>query len=190
MTDQPPMGFAGLAAQVSAIPDRVDPPAKPAEQPKLYLGLVVGVGLLITKLFLSYGLPKNPTYTPTSVITYAPGPTIQSSPPTSSPSVQSTTFQSTAISEVKPEAGLKRSLTQSEILYCLAESARLNVMDPLVDEQSPAQLNGFNGLVADYNVRCLDYNYRQADLDAAQRRIELLRPVLRTQAKDQLAAWR
>ncbi|GLH77927.1 hypothetical protein SSBR45G_28350 [Bradyrhizobium sp. SSBR45G] len=187
------MGFAGLATQVSTLPQQVVAPAASSGiDGRTVTALIIGGLLLVMRIVTA--LPHNPAYVPTKV-TYVPntivpdigGPGQPSQKPVFAPAPP--TFES-AVTEVKPLAGKGRWLNRSEILYCLAESARLNVMEPLVDESSPAQLNGYNDLVADYNLRCLDYNYQPSELAIAQRRVDVLRPALKMQAMDRLAAWR
>ena len=212
--DQPAMGFAGLASLVSTIPEPDPEPvpaitAPPRSAPRWTWGFV-GIALAGMLRFLAqppphvvptipgptpYIAPLNlppstfttPGFTPPGFAPPSPRP--QPSPPAVSLVPAFEPSPPAFISEVKPPPGTDLTLPASQILYCLAQKIRLDTMEPIVDTKSAAQLGGFNGLVDDYNLRCLSYHYRFADMAVAQRRAELLRAALTREAKTQVAAW-
>jgi hypothetical protein len=211
---QDAMGFAGLAALVSTVPDpapaAATPRARSAPRGDRMLAAGIGIGLVaLFRLLASGSAPVAPNL-PTPVIvgpgtgTFTPlnfpqpnlaqpvftTPTYATPPLTTPPFETRTITVPGSISEVKPPPGTDLWLSSSQILYCLAQQVRLDVMEPMIDTTSAAQLGGFNGLVDDYNLRCLNYRYRNTDMEAAQMRVAVLRPALSMQAKDQVAAWR
>jgi hypothetical protein len=193
----------------SMVPDRRPARAAPsqARSTRRSFGILLGFALLATVRVLTpvphaaptlptpmfmpqtFTVPNfaPPTFAPPlpqrqpGLPTARPAPSIAPPPPLGLPS---------SISEVKPPPGTDLALSASQILYCLAQKIRLDVMEPIVDLTSAAQLGGFNGLVDDYNLRCLSYRYRGADMEAARRQVEALRPALATQATTQVAVWR
>jgi hypothetical protein len=208
--DQSAIGFAGLASLVSTIPEPapvMTAPSRARSEPRwpwafMGIGVVTMLRLILgssphtaptipgpTPYIAPLNLPPStfttPGFTPPGFAPPSPRP--QPSPPPVSlvPAFEPPTF----ISEVKPPPGTDLTLPASQILYCLAQKIRLDTMEPIVDTKSAAQLGGFNGLVDDYNLRCLSYHYRFADMAVAQRRAELLRAALTREAKTQLAAW-
>ena len=210
--DQSAIGFAGLASLVSTFsePDPEPAPAitaPPRSAPRLpWIGLGLAVAAVARALQpLPHAAPTIPGPTPyiaplnlpssaSTTPTFAPPgftpplPRPQPSPPTVS-LVPAFEPSPPTLSEVKPPPGTDLTLPASQILYCLAQKIRLDTMEPIVDTKSAAQLGGFNGLVDDYNLRCLSYHYRFADMAVAQRRAELLRAALTREAKTQVAAW-
>jgi hypothetical protein len=191
--DKEARGFAGLAALVSTVsdpaPEAVAPRASSA--PRILTGLA-GVGIVaMVRLFSSTSAPVAPTPTIPVIVGTGTG-TLSplNLPAPKQPFETRTITLPGSISEVKPPPGTDLWLSSSQILYCLAQQVRLDVMEPMVDTTSAAQLGGFNGLVDDYNTRCLSYRYRNADMGTARLRVEALRPALAMQAKDQVAAWR
>jgi len=179
------MGFAGLAALVSTVPDPA-PAVVAAPRGGRVLAGIAGIGIFaLVRLLSSSSAPVAPNLQPIfTTPTYAP-------PTYAPPTFETRTITAPGlISEVKPPPGTDLWLSSSQILYCLAQQIRLDAMEPMVDTTSAAQLSGFNALVDDYNLRCLSYRYRNTDMEAARMRVELFRPSLATQAKDQVAAWR
>jgi hypothetical protein len=193
--DQPAMGFAGLASLVSTVPAWTPPaPRRASSRPRGAWGLV---GLLVAAVagFLQH-LPGHvsstvPTPTPNSL--YYPvqtlTPHIAATQPYTPPLVTAPSPQ-LPISEVKPPPGTDLTLSASQILYCLAQKVRLDDMEQVVDLKAGAQVRGFNGLVDDYNLRCVSYHYRGVDMETARKRVDALRPALAAEARTQVATWR
>jgi len=201
--NRPAMGFAGLATLVSTVPNLA-----PAKRRREGVGLGVGLGLALLAVtrFLTQPVthvapigpipqltqenftPLNfatPTFPPSSLQQQPGSPAALAAPSFAAPPASGLS----SISEVKPPPGTDLTLSASQILYCLAQKIRLDTIEPIVDLKSAAQVSGFNGLVDDYDLRCLSYHYRGTDMEVAQRRVELLRAALATEAKAQIAAW-
>lgn len=89
-----------------------------------------------------------------------------------------------------PTTTANQVLSQGEIKYCLAEKARLDAMQGIIDQRRQAHITNFNFRVDDYNARCTSYRYRQADMNLARTEIEGMRSSLQVQASEQVRAWR
>jgi hypothetical protein len=192
------------------------PPAKAtpsrARTPLRWAGLGAGVAIFAARILVPVTHPTVPvalqtpqTYYPSNLMPQNLAPPAAASPPFALPSFAPQTFAPplpqragsssaplpwpSTISEVKPPPGTELTLSASQILYCLAQKIRLDTMEPVVDRTSAAQVGAFNGLVEDYDQRCLSYHYRRADMEAAQRLVELTRGILANEAKTQVAAW-
>jgi hypothetical protein len=194
--DQPAMGFAGLASLVSTVPAWTPPaPRRASSRPRGAWGLI---GLLVAAVvgFLQHlpghVSPTVPTPTPNSL--YYPAQTLTphtaATQPYTPPLATAPPWPQPSISEVKPPPGTDLTLSASQILYCLAQKVRLDAMERIVDLRVGTQVRAFNGLVDDYNLRCVSYHYRRADMEEARKRVEALRPTLGAEAATQVATWR
>jgi hypothetical protein len=216
--DRPAMGFAGLASLVSTVADtapawtpsgdggqvtfRTRVPPRRQRMAVGSVATVVGGVMLVFSIASEVTRPQRPApyvvrtapkswptlqrFTQGPVWLEAPGPPAAPAAPSSAPPPPSSL---PGVSEVKPPPGTDLALSVAQIRYCVAQKVRLDIMEPIVDLASSAQVRGFNGLVDDYNLRCLSYRYRRTVMDLVQSDVQALRPALEAQARAQVAAW-
>ncbi|GIT99707.1 hypothetical protein TSL6_02140 [Sulfurovum sp. TSL6] len=65
--------------------------------------------------------------------------------------------------ESKPSVS-EYTLSKNELLYCEAEMIRLDVVKDKIDKYSQYEIDKYNGLSDDYNVRCANKKYYQNDM--------------------------
>ena len=111
--------------------------------------IVVVVGLWLAWVILS------PNQKSTSRVTGSPSSTSQSTVSKISPSA--------------PLSGHDRLLTESEILYCLAEQTRIDAHRDVLNAYDSVAINVFNYHVQDFNSRCSAFRYKQRQFDRAQK---------------------
>lgn len=70
--------------------------------------------------------------------------------------------------EQRPAINRGGTLTQNEIVYCLAEEIRIDASEGTLDETSNYQIDRFNSFVDDYNSRCSNYQYYEDAMTAAR----------------------
>lgn len=87
------------------------------------------------------------------------------------------------LDESKPPPGRDRILTTSQIRYCLAEDIRLGAAKSVVNAYVDAEVDRFNEMVSDYNVRCGEYRYREGTLESARYEVERHRSDLEYQGR-------
>lgn len=129
---------------------------------------------------------SRPSY---SGMKYAPPSTSATRP--STPSASPAPSPSELSQPMKPpNAGANQILSQGEIKYCLAERVRLEAMNGVLDDTRSAHITNFNVRVDDFNSRCANYRYREADMTRARSEIDGMRAMLRSQAIEQVRGWR
>lgn len=111
--------------------------------------IVVVVGLSLAWVILS------PNQKSTSRVTGSPSSTSQSTVSKISPSA--------------PLSGRDRLLTESEILYCLAEQTRIDAHRDVLNAYDSVAINVFNYHIQDFNSRCSAFRYKQRQFDRAQK---------------------
>lgn len=89
-----------------------------------------------------------------------------------------------------PAAGTDRTLTGSELTYCVAQDARITAVQPQVNHNSDKEIKGFNGLVADFNSRCGSFRYYENEMSQVRALVEGRRDEIAKQAQMWLANWR
>lgn len=90
-------------------------------------------------------------------------------PPRSAPKVASSPKP---LDQTKPPPGTDLVLSTSQIRYCLAEDIRLGAAKAAVNAYADAEVDRFNAMVTDYNIRCGQYRYRQGTLEGARSDVE------------------
>lgn len=118
---------------------------------------------------------------PSSRSTYRP-PAIQSTPSRSAEKLPVNAYQ-----EDVPPIGSGRVLGRSQVRYCVFQSKRLEYIRPLITTNQ--QVDRFNRLIADYNLRCSSYQYRKGVLSSIQAEAASRASVLRVDAKRIVSAW-
>jgi hypothetical protein len=111
--------------------------------------IVVVVGISLAWVVLS------PNQTSTSRVTGSPSSTNQSTVSKIAPSA--------------PLAGRDRLLTESEILYCLAEQTRIDAHRDVLNAYDSVAIDVFNYHVQDFNSRCSAFRYKQRQFDRAKK---------------------
>lgn len=91
------------------------------------------------------------------------------------------------LDESKPPPGRDHILTTSQIQYCLAEDIRLGAAKSVVNAYVDAEVDRFNEMVNDYNVRCGEYRYREGTLESARSEVERHRSDLEHQGRSRFA---
>jgi hypothetical protein len=89
-----------------------------------------------------------------------------------------------------PAAGTDRTLSGSELTYCVAQDARITAVQPQVNHNSDKEIKGFNGLVADFNSRCGSFRYYENEMSQVRALVEGRRDEIAKQAQVWLANWR
>ena len=90
---------------------------------------------------------------------------------------------------VKPNGTPNQVFSKPEIRYCLTEYIRLDAIKEAVNTASSSQVTRYNGLIADYNLRCSHYRYSANDYDAATREVEWDRNKIMSEALSGVYSW-
>ena len=105
----------------------------------------------------------------------------------SSPTVQTTTTRLNRFEEDKPSIGNGKTLTRSEVRYCTFQGERLDFMRSL--SMTNSQINRFNQLIGDYNLRCSNFRYRAGVLTTIQSEAAARTSILRADARRMVSSW-
>lgn len=206
INQEPPRGFAGLAALASTIsPEPTLEPrlapsaetvAKPSDTapskswspksdtpagPGFWTGsrktwAVVIAAGICVVVYLNSG-PQSSNYAPRP----ASKPTAPANPlPTSARTSEPMKI---------PPVGETQPLSLGEIKYCLAERIRIERMQTIIDRTRDTHIRNFNSRVDNYNARCASYRYRQSDMTVARSEVEAMLPTLQSQAAEQVGGW-
>ena len=95
--------------------------------------------------------------------------------------------QSAAETETIPAVGTGQHLELSGVRYCHYQEERLKIMKP--DVKSPEDARAFNLLIVDYNSRCSDFFFKDADLEVVKAEIAASRGRLEADAKAIISSW-
>ena len=143
------------------------------------IGLVV-VGLVIWGL--TQMADKGPTTSGAVATTTSPTTSSQPSDTSSLPS------PAPRILEEVPGVGSGNVLSASQIRYCLAEDTRLAAAKQVVSEYNSNDVDRFNAMVAEYNSRCSNFQYRRGALESARSEVENFRTDLLAQGRSRFAS--
>lgn len=86
-------------------------------------------------------------------------------------------------SEDRPPVGTGNVLGAAQIRYCLAEDIRMNAAKSAISGYNEADVDRFNGMVADYNSRCSSFKYRRGSLESARAEVEGFRADLEAEGR-------
>ena len=100
---------------------------------------------------------------PTSRSSYQPTTTYQPSTPQQSRSSPSANTSA----EIRPPVGQGRTLSRSQVRYCVFQGKRLEAMRSMITTNY--QISQFNALINDYNSRCSNYRYTSGVLSSVRR---------------------
>ncbi|BCH54880.1 hypothetical protein ACQZ61_08405 [Agrobacterium vitis] len=130
---------------------------------KFVVSVLVLAVVFITVAFVNSN--KSPSYSSSPSSSYKPSSTVNGTPPLSS----SASTKASSVddkSEFKPLPRVGATLNRSEIRYCIFQGKRLDLLRTMA--QSNSAIDKFNGLVADFNLRCSNFSYRQSDMTAVE----------------------
>ena len=74
---------------------------------------------------------------------------------------------SSSLHESLPAIGAGQTLNASEIYYCLAESARIEKNQEILNHYDSSSISRFNNSISSYNDRCSNYRYKKSAMSAA-----------------------
>lgn len=86
--------------------------------------------------------------------------------------------------EEKPPVGTNLLLTVPQIRYCLAEHIRLDAARVALGPGNNANIQRFNVMVTDFNVRCAHFRYRRGELAEAESDVKAMRPFLQAEGRN------
>ncbi len=89
-----------------------------------------------------------------------------------------------------PTVGTNRTLTGSELTYCVAQDARIRAVQPQVNRRSDREIKGFNELIADFNGRCSNFQYYVNEMSEVRALIDARHEAIAQQAQMWLTQWR
>jgi hypothetical protein len=92
--------------------------------------------------------------------------------------------------EAIPAVGTDRTLTGSELTYCVAQDARITAVQRQVNHNSDKEIKGINGVIADFNSRCGSFRYYENEMSQVRALVEGRRDEIAWQAQMWLANWR
>ena len=207
----PSKGFAGLSSMVSDVGGTLVPPARRPQAPKLPDATstapatpdssqrpyeappqstgasgagkwLLGVGAVVGVLWLAAQSGDK---------TSGPAPAYTSSEPSRSAAAPSPTWQPPVASpqppsrpvEDRPPVGTGIALSNSQIRYCLAEDIRMTAAKSVISGYNEADVDRFNGMVADYNARCSSFKYRRGSLESLRAEVERTREELEAEGR-------
>jgi hypothetical protein len=88
-----------------------------------------------------------------------------------------------------PPVGPNRVLTGAQLTYCVAQDARLEVLQPAINNSIKAEVSGYNRLVDDFNKRCTTYQYYKDEMANTRAQVAAHHDQLAKQAMTQLRHW-
>lgn len=118
---------------------------------------------------------------PSSRASRLPSPT-RTTPPASTSSTIEKTFD-----EEIPPVGSGRLLTRSQVRYCVYQDGRLELIRSLTTTNS--QIDRFNQLIDDYNLRCSNYRYTVGVLSSIESEATSRSSILRVDARRIVSSW-
>ncbi|MBN9348028.1 MAG: hypothetical protein J0I48_17815 [Devosia sp.] len=104
---------------------------------------------------------------------------------TSLPTPATTSFE-----EVKPAPYSTAVFSLGNVRYCQFQNARIDALNALIVSDSNAVIRLFNQVVDDYNSRCANYRYREADMLTVQRELTARSAQIASDARATLQRWR
>lgn len=188
-------GFAGFESLVSDLSDLPAPPPVPKAEPKkgddddgpdwvpppeqkkkwspkwLVAACLAG-GLVVVAMVNSTGRSSHTPSRPSTASATLPA---TSTAPTS---LQNALTPSAAKTEEKPPVGENLVLPTSQLRYCVAQAARIDAAGKVVNATSQTDIDRFNTLVDDYNIRCSKVRYRGNALQTVKSEVETRRDQL------------
>tara|TARA_R110002124_G_scaffold282436_1_gene457557 strand:+ start:4143 stop:6008 length:1866 start_codon:yes stop_codon:yes gene_type:complete len=143
---------------------------------KVKWGIYASIGAVIGFIVIADEMDR-----PSSRSTYQPSaPRVATPAPTPAPATSATV-------ETRPPVGQGLTLNRSQIRYCVFQGQRLETIRTLTTTNY--QIDRFNGLIDDFNLRCSSYRYRSGVLSSVQREAREKAVDLRADARRIVASW-
>jgi hypothetical protein len=146
---------------------------------------LLGIGAVIGAIWLlSSGSNQQP----------APRPSVVASAPTGPRSAIAETPQYTPplpparLTEEMPPVGTNNVLGNAQLRYCLSEDIRLGAAKSTVNGYNEPDVDRFNSMVTDYNIRCGQFRYRRGLLESVRAEVEANRSSLEVQGRARFQA--
>ena len=146
---------------------------------------LLGIGAVIGAIWLlSSGSNQQP----------APRPSVVASAPTGLRSAIVETPQytpplpPTRLAEEMPPVGTNNVLSYAQLRYCLSEDIRLRAAKSAVNGYNEFDVDRFNSMVTDYNIRCGQFRYRRGSLESVRAEVETNRSSLEVQGRARFQA--
>jgi hypothetical protein len=137
---------------------------------------ILGIALVVGMIWFASEKPANKHV---SAPTPARAPTPTSTPPraaaptqSADPAPLSALQPASRASEEMPPVGTNKTLNSAQIRYCLSEKIRIGAAKTVVDVYEDASVDSFNSMVADYNSRCSQFNYKRGTLESIRSEVE------------------
>jgi predicted outer membrane protein len=93
------------------------------------------------------------------------------------------------LTETKPpEHGGDRSLSRTELRWCMFNDLRIEAARPDMRTAKQGQVQAFNAAVTEWNQGCRRYRYRRSDRDAVQSQLAQRRLALEAEGRARFAA--
>lgn len=92
--------------------------------------------------------------------------------------------------EQVPSIGTGLVLNLAEIRYCRRQDARLTSASRMVDTNSQSQVDGFNAAVAEYNLRCSNFQYDRRDMAIVDQELTIDASQLAREGIEMVDSWR
>jgi hypothetical protein len=133
-------------------------------------------GIVLLVIWVVNSENKTPATAP-----YTPAPSYSAPAPAVVPAVAPTPVSAADIE--KPPVGRNQVLSVPQIRYCTKENIRINAFELVVNKAYAREVDRFNGIVNDYNLRCGEYRYRKGDVERVQREINPMSETITSLAK-------
>jgi hypothetical protein len=92
--------------------------------------------------------------------------------------------------ESRPAGGLGSVLVGPTLNYCLGLEARMDILKSSLDRTSDIEINGFNGMVAEFKARCANAQYFTDEMSNARANLATHHDDMARQANAILRKWR
>jgi len=184
-TEAPSTSRGGSGSSASSQPNPQQRPAPPPSRNRDYgrwpqAALIIG-GCVLIAVLVSNSNDNKPS---------GGNSTVQSPTNTGVSTTPSQTVRTASPVESIPAVGSDRTLTGSELTYCVSQDARITAVQPQVNRRSDREIDGFNELIADFNSRCSNFRYYEKEMTQVRALVEARHDEIANQAQVWLANWR
>ena len=146
---------------------------------------LLGIGAVIGAIWLlSSGSNHQPAPRPSVVASAPTGPrsAIVEAPQYTPP------LPPARLTEEMPPVGTNNVLGNAQLRYCLSEDIRLGAAKSTVNGYNEPDVDRFNSMVTDYNIRCGQFRYRRGLLESVRAEVEANRSSLEVQGRARFQA--
>lgn len=187
------VGSAGRGPGVGAPADTLVQPSAsrgtqqiPAKKPKRLSASAKWwiTGIVVTAVWIGFALADaNSTPQAVSDKTYDSDTSAPATPNDTAVNFSGSSQSAVPEEEEKPPVGVDLVFNSAQIRYCLSEDIRLTAAKQVVDHYVPSEIDQFNLMVDDYNIRCSSFRYLPSTLDRVRASVESNRSNLEGQGK-------